>query len=296
MLACAGRSVNILTCALTKLLGSPDRYGPGAILNQGRLNGSQGLTICLKATVCPQPLEPFSRQKSLIFDIGVKCNTQAIRRRLGIQAYSSPFDNMDSVHGLRDIAKILANERSDYFIDRDKWVIRNDYASRSNIVRAKVLYHIDFPGLFYPHFHAGWLGEISQPELTAWQNDPECSLDLVWNGFSSTFARRLDRLMSLLRDGKQISFIRIDEARSIQRIYSHGNTEHDINYFRQELASSGLQSFRLVYIYGNSPQYNRRISCSEHINAIPIKIDTEYDEQVDKALAAWIKDDCALTA
>jgi hypothetical protein len=226
----------------------------------------------------------------LIFDLGVKCNTQAIRKRLGIQAYSSPFDNMDSVHGLRDIARLLSDERNDYFTDRDKWVIRNDYASRSNIVRAKVIYHTGFPGLFYPHFHAGWFSDVSQSDLTAWQNDPDCSLDLVWNGFSSTFGRRLDRLKSLLRDDKQISFLRIDEARSIQRIYSQGNTDLDIDYFRQKLASAGLNSFRLVYIYGTNSQYNRTITSGEVINAIPIRIDDEYDRMVEIALAARTKD------
>lgn len=225
---------------------------------------------------------------SFVFDVGVKCNTQAIRRKMGISAYSSPFDNMDSVHGLRDIARLLSDEQSNYFADKDKWVVRNDYASRSTIVRAKVLYHSDFPGLFYPHFHASWFCNISQQELTTWQNSPECSLDLIWNGFSNTFSRRLDRLKSFLRDDKFIYFLRIDEARSISRIYSQGNTDQDISWFTNKLASAGFNNFKLIYLYGTSDQYNRIISSSELVTAIPIAIDPEYDKLVDKMLSELI--------
>jgi hypothetical protein len=231
---------------------------------------------------------PSLDKKDLVFDIGVKCNTQAIRRRLGIPAYSSPFDNMDSVHGLRDIARLLSEEQNDYFLNKDKWVIRNDYASRSSIVRAKVIYHSDFPGLFYPHFHAGWFDDISPEDLQTWQNEPECSLDLIWHGFSSTFKRRLDRLRTLLRDGQKICFLRIDEARSIQRIYAHGNTNHDIDYFSRQLVSKGLINFKIVYLYGECPQYNRSIQSNQFVDAIPIRIDAEYDVLVDRALAAQL--------
>ncbi len=236
-----------------------------------------------------QSPHPSLGKTGLVFDIGVKCNTQSIRRRLGIPAYSSPFDNMDSVHGLRDIARLLSDEQNSYFLDKDKWVIRNDYAPRSPIVRAKVVYHCDFPGLFYPHFHAGWFDDISPEDLQKWQNNPDCSLDLIWEGFRSTFKRRLDRLRTLFRDGQKIIFLRVDEARSIQRIYAHGNTNHDIDFFSRQLVNKGLTNFKMLYLYAESTQYNRSIQNNQLVEAIPISLDAEYDKSVDIALTSRLR-------
>lgn len=232
-----------------------------------------------------------------VFGLGVKCNTAAARKRLGLQNYSSPFDNMDSVNGLRDIARVLSIGPEAYFGSKDKWIVRNDYGSRSTEVRTKILYHADYPGLFYPHFYSRWFDQSVACKLDEWIKNPKANLDLVWEGFSSTFSRRLNRLVNLLENGSKILFLRIDEINSLNRIYSSGNTCHDIEYFAEGLLKVGYTSCHLLYIYGYSDQFTREIPnvgfnqmCSQTWKAIGIRADINYDCNVSECLSSLFVD------
>lgn len=243
-----------------------------------------------------EPLPSLARWDH-VFGLGVKCNTAAARKRLGLQTYSSPFDNMDSVLGLRDIARVLSIGSEAYFGARDKWVLRNDYGSRSTEVRTKILYHSDYPGLFYPHFHSRWFDHFVASQLDGWIKDPEGKIDLVWNGVSSTFSRRLDRLVDFLRGGSRISLLRIDEINSLSRIYSSGNTIHDIQFFAEEMARAGFDNFQLLYIYAHSPQFNREGIADgldqlfpQRLKTIALHADEHYDSKVLECLSSLFAD------
>lgn len=221
-----------------------------------------------------------------VFSFGTKCNTHVIRRKLGIPGFSSPFDNMDSVHGLRDCARVAIAGPSVYFGDVSNWVLRNEYAPRSTVVRSKALYNTDFPGLFYPHFHPGWFDQSVADNLNAWILDPQSTIDFVWNGFSSTFSRRLDRLSSFLISGKKILFLRIDEKNSLSRIYTHGNTLNDLTYSASMLRKSGFDNFHILYVYARNSQYFRDIPSGSHWDSIGVEADDSYDDVVSNYLSS----------
>lgn len=231
-----------------------------------------------------------------VFGIGVKCNTAAVRKRLGIQQYSSPFDNMDSVHGLRDMARVLRLGTNEYFGSKDDWILRNDYAPRDMTLRAKVLYHADYPGLLYPHFYSGWFESSVRDNLEKWIKDPDANKDFIWSGFSQTFSRRLDRLIGLLKTGARVLLLRIDAPSSLNRIYSSGNTLHDIQYFVDVLTTAGFAGFQLLYIYAHNCHYKRAISNADgpqldspSWRSIGLAADAEFDNQVEATLSRLFK-------
>jgi len=227
----------------------------------------------------------FGETWDYIFSIGTKCNTHAIRQQLGLAGYSSPFDSMDSVNGLRDCAHVLTSGDNNYFEEKHKWILRNDYASRSSVVRSKALYHCDYPGLFYPHFYSRWFEPSVADQLDEWIRDPRSTIDLVWSGFSSTFARRLERLKDLMRKKKKILFLRVDDKNSLPRIYSHGNTIHDLDYFASLLLSADFCSFQLLYVYAFNDKYLREAASGSHWHAIGVDTEGPYDELVSKSIA-----------
>lgn len=231
------------------------------------------------------PLSIFDQTWDHVFSFGTKCNTHAIRRKLGIPGFSSPFDNMDSVHGLRDCARVAIVGPSVYFGDMSNWVLRNEYAPRSMVVRSKALYNTDYPGLFYPHFHPGWFDQSVVDKLDDWIHDPGSTIDVVWDGFSSTFARRLERLSSFLTSGKKILFLRIDEKNSLSRIYTHGNTLNDLVYSASILREAGFQNFHILYVYARTSQYFRDLSSGSHWDSIGVEADDSYDDVVSRHLS-----------
>lgn len=219
-----------------------------------------------------------------VFSLGTKCNTHSIRRKVGIPGFSSPFDSMDSVHGLRDCARVISIGSSAYFGERHNWILRNDYASRSTVVRAKVLYNSDYPGLFYPHFYSGWFDQPVADQLSDWILDPNSSLDVVWEGFRSTFSRRLDRLVDFLQEGRKVLFLRIDDKASLARIYSQGNNVQDLDYACSRLNRAGYLNFKVLYFYTRSSQYFREIPSGSHWHAIGVDVDS-FDDQVSTHLS-----------
>ena len=59
----------------------------------------------------------FETDWNIVVNLGIKCNTLNISRSAKVRYYSSPFDNMDTVEGLVDCAKLMADGFDGYFDD-----------------------------------------------------------------------------------------------------------------------------------------------------------------------------------
>ena len=53
--------------------------------------------------------------------------------------FPSPFDNMDTVEGIRDCADLMASGFDKYFDDKSSWEVINEYAPRSTEIRNKIV-------------------------------------------------------------------------------------------------------------------------------------------------------------
>jgi hypothetical protein len=112
----------------------------------------------------------------MVVSLGIKCNLAPILDVTGKRYISSPFDNMDSVEGLAEAGDLIAQRFKGYFDNIDHWHIRNDCPPKRTDVRAKIIWHQDFPNLYYPHFHAGWFSSEIAPKISQWIVDPNGSL------------------------------------------------------------------------------------------------------------------------
>jgi hypothetical protein len=192
----------------------------------------------------------FETQWDLIFNIGIKCNAAPISQKLGQRYISSPFDNMDSVCGLAEAGNLIANRFENYFQNREKWHLRNGRESRNDKIRLKMIWHEDYPNLFYPHFYEGWLSNITKDEINNWIEDENGTIDFVWAGFSQVYSNRQKRLLDIMDRGKKILFLRIDERPQLKRLEKTNGVVNDTLFFCETIKKAYPNlNFGFLYLY-----------------------------------------------
>lgn len=178
-----------------------------------------------------------ARDWNIVVTLGIKCNIAPILSRIGKRYTSSPFDNMDSVEGLVQAGELLASKFQGYFEDRSRWCIRNDYPRNTSEIRAKIVWHENYPSLYFPHFHPGWFDAETAPRIAEWIKDPKGSLDLVWEGLKATYSRRQNRLIDLLSSGNRVLFLRAEERSQLRRLEKR-NLVEDLQIFSSAVSGA----------------------------------------------------------
>lgn len=234
----------------------------------------------------------FNEEWDIVCNLGVKCNTLPFSREAGVRTFSSPFDNIDTVEGLIDLADLLSSRFYDYWLDIDNWRIRNDYAPKTNVLRAKVLWHKDFPGVFYPHFNEAWLSGnyLNSEELKRWRDSPELDIEPIFYDLKKIFSQRESRLVKMLDQGLNVLFLRVDESRSLRRIHGF-NENNQLNYFANKVASSFVNSnVKVAYFYHTNENFDRVLTSNERVECIKIpSIEIEREFLIDKLKSLRVK-------
>jgi hypothetical protein len=221
----------------------------------------------------------YETEWNLVVNLGIKCNTLGISRSANVRYYSSPFDNMDTVEGLRDCADLMADGFENYFSDKNDWEIVNEYAPRSTEIRNKIVNHKKTPKVYYPHFADVWFKEtLTKDELHNWKLGDEPTIDPIWTDFVRVFENRQQRLASQLRSKNKILFFRADEKRQLKR--AHGtNQDEDLKYFIDTLQKAYPQTeIGLLYFYCNNAKFERNLSSDNYIHTELIPDDIKEDE------------------
>lgn len=213
---------------------------------------------------------------NLVVNLGIKCNTSPISRNAGIRYFSSPFDNVDTVHGLVDAARLMAKGFKGYMEDVADWNIQNIY-SKGKII-TKSLTHRDVPGIQYPHFHAGWThGTLTKEDIQRWAEKEETDILTIWPYLKDTFTRRQQRLISLLGSRNHILFLRIDTPNHYVQVYKR-NQAGDLQQFMEIMkAAYPDTTFGLLYFYYNTGKYQRLLEPSESLCPVLIPEGSDAD-------------------
>jgi hypothetical protein len=224
---------------------------------------------------------------NIVVNLGIKCNTLGISRNANVRYFSSPFDNMDTVEGIRECADLMASGFDKYFDDKSSWEVINEYAPRSTEIRNKIVWHKDTPKVYYPHFADVWFKDtLTKDEMHDWKLGEELTIDPIYKDFVRVFGNRQQRLASQLRSKNKILFFRADEKRQLKR--AHGsNQDEDLEYFIDTLQKAYPQTeVGLLYFYCNNQKFTRELSTSKYIHTELIPEDIKEDEYCTERLKA----------
>jgi hypothetical protein len=204
-------------------------------------------------------------QWNVVVNLGIKCNILSVSREAKVRYFSSPFDNMDTVEGLVESSQLMASKFSNYWDDKSKWEVINEYAPKSTEIRNKIVYHKDTSKVYYPHFADVWFKDtLSKDQLNEWKKGHELSIDPIWCDFKRVFKNRQDRMTALLESDNNILFVRSDEPRQLKRAHSTNQQKH-LDQFITNLHSQYGSKVGLMYLYCNNKKFQRQLKLSEWI-------------------------------
>ena len=227
----------------------------------------------------------FETDWNIVVNLGIKCNTLNISRSAKVRYYSSPFDNMDTVEGLVDCARLMASGFDGYFDDIKEWGIKNEYAPRSTEIRNKIVWHKDSPDVYYPHFADVWFEDnLTKEELHDWKLSDNLDLNPIWEDMNRVFGNRQQRLASQLRSENKILFFRADEKRQLKRVHGTSQDEHLEKFISTMRTAYPQTEIGLLYLYCNNDRFQRELTSSDWVHAELIPADIKEDEYSIKRL------------
>ena len=226
----------------------------------------------------------FDKDWDIVVNLGIKCNTLSLSVKGGVRYFSSPFDNIDTVEGLRECGDLLASKFNGYFDDVENWKVKNHLNRETNEVHTKILWHKDTPSVYYPHFNERWLSGrgISGEELQIWKSDPKLDVHTIFPDLSQVFSVRQKRLVKLLESGLRILFLRVDERRNVENRITPTNTQEDFEYFIDKVSKAFPDTeVSCLYLYCQDQDSPRNFENSEYIEylEIPIAENRETEDQ-----------------
>ena len=204
----------------------------------------------------------------VVINLGIKCNTLSLSVRGGVRYFSSPFDNIDTVEGLRESADLLSERFEGYFQNIEKWHIKNHLDRETNEVHTKILWHENSPNVFYPHFNERWLSGdgITPEQLTVWKESHELDLETIFPELSKLFNTRQQRLVRLLETGLNVLFLRVDERRNVERRIVPTNSQYDFEYFVGKISAAFPSSnIKCLYFYCQGDNLRREFSDTDKL-------------------------------
>ena len=208
----------------------------------------------------------FDTEWNVAYNVGVKCNALDITKTAGVRYFSSPWDNMHTVRGLTQTAKLMASGFENYMADINDWTIW--YRERQSQIR-----HKDYKWCYYPHMDFQWVENYTTEEdYNKWKQSKEGDLNPIWKGFSETYTRRQQRMTSILESENKMLLLRIDvDNRQLRKIRRKNKTEH-LNRFMETMTKAyPNKNWGLLYLYCDE---NRNLSCDYdncHLECIPPK-------------------------
>ena len=221
----------------------------------------------------------FETDWNIVVNLGIKCNTLSISRTANIRYYSSPFDNMDTVEGLVESAKLMVSGFDGYFDDIKDWDIKNEVAPRSTEIRNKIVWHKGSPDVYYPHFAPVWFeGNLTEEELHDWKLSEQLTIEPIWEDMKRVFGNRQQRLASQLRSENKILFFRADEKRQLKRVHGTSQDEHLEEFISIMRTAYPQTEIGLLYLYCNNDRFQRELTSSEWVHVELIPEDIKEDE------------------
>lgn len=204
----------------------------------------------------------YTTEWDYVVNLGIKCNVVSISRAAAVRYYSSPFDNIDTVDGLVDCARLMASHFRDHMVNIQDWRSVNVLNKNGEIV-AKSLTHVNVPNIQYPHFYEGWSGgALTKEDVKRWIETPDAEISYVWEYFSKTFVTRQERLISWLKARKKILFLRVDTHEHASRVFRANQISHVREFTRTMKDAFPQVHIGLLYFYFNNDRYARKFVSS----------------------------------
>jgi hypothetical protein len=217
-----------------------------------------------------------------VCNLGIKCNAAPLARKAGVRYWSSPFDNIDTVDGLTEVADILSSKYANYFESIGDWDIKNDFSSTGEF-RTKIFWHKKYPKVYYPHFNERWLShDLTSDGLKEWFTPDILDLNPIWLDFTDTFGRRASRLISQLEvTNTNLLFLRIEEPVSIKRIMKT-DVQREAEYFIEKVSQTFPDStIGLLYIYADSDENKRSFVNTDKIDFVGVSPSNYENESIE---------------
>ena len=191
---------------------------------------------------------------NVVINLGTNCEVHSITNKLKLRYFSSPFDSIETTHGLDTLTELLSCKFEGFMNNSSDWKLYG---------RPKRTRNKKYEKLFYVHVYKKWLGDMKHSD---WKNfntlNSTWQVGNAWERFKTTMWNRQQRLISLLESENKVLFLRTDpllgDDTKKSNVWNNNTSKQFENLIENVKKTYPNLNFGVYYLYSDEFKDEKR--------------------------------------